>query len=217
MRRILQLGLWVAVLMAAAHAEVVDRTIAVVNHHVLTWSDLDEQMRFEALENGREWKPAGEQERRTAFYHLVEARILRDQTQGLPGATAEEVEARIAEIRATWKLKKDDQAWEATLERFKLSAAELRTLVGGQIEILRVIDFRVRPLARVTRSEIEDYYSTTLAPQVMARGQKPEPLEDVREQIRELLIEQKTTRETEKLLQNLRSQSNVKVLWDGVK
>ncbi len=33
-----------------ASAEVVDRTIAVVNQHLVTWSDLDEQMRFEALE-----------------------------------------------------------------------------------------------------------------------------------------------------------------------
>ena len=218
MRSAFKLGLCVAALLVTmARGEVVDRTIAVVNHHMLTWSDLDEEMRFEALENGRDPSAAGAEERRSAFQHLVEYKILRDQMQGLAPASDDEVNARVAEIRGLWKMAKDDAAWAATLSRYGLTEAELRALVEGQIEMLRVVDFRVRPLVRVTRSEIEDYYSTTLAPQVMARGEKPEPLVNVREKIRELLMEQKMSRETEKLLQNLRAQSDVQILWEGVK
>ena len=79
------------------------------------------------------------------------------------------------------------------------------------------MEFRVRPLVRVSGEEVEQYYTNTLAPQVVARGQTPEPLESVTEKIRQLLVEQKTTREMEKWLENLKAQSRVQILWDGVR
>jgi hypothetical protein len=69
----------------------------------------------------------------------------------------------------------------------------------------------------VSRQEVEDYYSKTLAPQVRAQGQTPEPEEQVSAKIRELLSEQKMNQEMEKWIDALRSQSRVQVLWDGVR
>jgi peptidyl-prolyl cis-trans isomerase SurA len=206
-----------ALLVAASQAEVVDRTIAVVNNHLVTWSDLDEQMRFEALENMRALKDLGEGDRRAAFEHLVQYRILRDQMQGTLPAQAYEVDARIAEMRAGWQMDKDDAKWAATLTRYGLSAVELRGMVTNQVEILKFMEFRVRPMVRVTRQEVDDYYSLTLVPQVVAKGQTPEPLEEVTGKIRELLAEQKMNQEIEKWLATLRAQASVQVLWDGVR
>jgi hypothetical protein len=210
--------LWLlALLMMTARAEVVDRTIAIVNHHLVTWSDLDEQMRFEAFENGRALKNLGEAERRAAFDHLVQYRILRDQMQGTVPAAAAEVDSRIAELRAGWRMEKDDTKWAATLQSYGLNKAELQSLVANQLEILKFMDFRVRPLVRITRAEAEEYYTNTLVPQLLARGQSPEEPEQVMPKIRELLVEQKMNREMEKWLQNLRAQSSVQILWDGVR
>jgi len=86
-------------MLPAAGAQAVDRTIAVVNGHLVTWSDLDEQMRFEALENERPLKNLTEEDRRTAFEHLVQDWLLRDQMQGTPPASDADVDARIAAIR----------------------------------------------------------------------------------------------------------------------
>jgi hypothetical protein len=209
-------ALMLTLLVTASQAEVVDRTIAVVNHHLITWSDLDEQMRFEALENGRALKDLEEVQRHEAFEHLVQSRILRDQMQGMPAAQASEVDARVAEIRANWKLEKDDLMWAKALALYGLSALELRELVTDQLEILSFMEFRVRPMVRVTRQEVDEYYSLTLVPQVVAKGQAPEPLEDVSPKIRELLIEQKMNQEMEMWLATLRAQANVQLLWDGV-
>jgi peptidyl-prolyl cis-trans isomerase SurA len=202
-------------LLMGAQAEIVDRTIAVVNEHLVTWSDLDEQMRFEALENERALKDLGEADRHTAFEHLVEYRILRDQMQGLPTATAAEVDARISDLRGEWHMAKDDAEWAATLKSYGLSAEELQELVMNQIEILRFMESRVRPLVRVSRREVEDYYTSTLAPQVMAQGQRAETVESMTPKIRELLVEQKMNIEMEKWLENLRAQSRVQILWEG--
>lgn len=209
--------LMMALLVAPSQAEVVDRMIAVVNSHLITWSDLDEQMRFEALENGHALKDLDEAQRHEAFEHLVQYRILRDQMQGTPPAQAYEVDSRIAEMRAGWQLEKDDAKWTTTLERYGLSASELRDLVSNQVEILKFMEFRVRPMVRVTRQEVDDYYSSTLVPQLAAKGQMPEPLEDVTPKIRELLIEQKMNLELEMWLATLRAQASVQVLWDEVR
>jgi len=206
-----------ALLVTTLHAEVVDLTIAVVNKHLITWSDLDEQMRFEALENCHALKDLGEAERRAAFEHLVQDRILRDQMQGTLPAKADEVNARLDEVRAGWQAEKDDAKWAATLTRYGLSAAELRELVTNQIEILKFMEFRVRPMIRVTRQEVDDYYNLTLVPQVVAKGQTPETVESVTPKIRELLTEQKMNEEMEKWLATLRTQASVQVLWDGVR
>jgi hypothetical protein len=206
-----------ALLVTTAQAEIVDRTIAVVNNHLVTWSDLDEQMRFEALENGRALKDLGVGERRAAFEHLVQYRILRDQMQGIVPANAAEVESRIGDIRTSWQMAQDDAQWNSTLARYGLAPEELNELVTNQIEILKFMEFRVRPLVRVSRKEVEDYYTNTLAPQVMAQGQSPEPVEQMTPKIRELLVEQKMNREMEKWLENLRAQSQVQVFWDGVR
>lgn len=210
------MSLVLALLLTTAHAEVVDRIIAVVNGHLVTWSDLDEQMRFEALENRRALKDLGEAERRSAFEHLVQNRMLRDQMQGTAPATDSEIDARIGELRAAW-LVADDAKWSATLTGYGLSMAELRWLVQEQLEILKFMEFRVRPLVRVSRAEVEDYYAQVLAPQVKAQGQTPETVGAVESKIRELLTEQKMNQEMEKWLDTLRTQSRVQVLWDAVR
>ena len=111
--------------------------------------------------------------------------------QGTLPAADSEVETRIADMRAAWHMEKDDAKWTATLEQLRISPEELRELVANQIEILRFMEFRVRPLVRVSRQEVEEYYNATLAPQVRAQGQTPEPVEQLRSKIRELLVEQK--------------------------
>ena len=202
---------------AAGDAEVMDRTIAVVNGHLVTWSDLDEQMRFEALQNQRALKDLTADERQSAFDHLVQNWILRDQMQGMFPAADEDVEARIADLRSAWHLEKDSAKWDATLQSYGLSGDELHKLTANQLEILRFLEFRVRPLVRVSRQEVEDYYKNTLTPRVEAQGQAPEPLPTLAPKIRELLVQQKMNQELEKWLSSLRSQSPVQLLWSGVK
>ena len=120
-------------------------------------------------------------------------------------------------MRAGWHVEKDAAKWSSTLTRYGLSEVELRELVTNQIEILKFMEFRVRPLVRISRAEVDEYYTSTLVPQVVKQGQTPEPLEAMTPKIRELLAEQKMNRELEKWLENLRTQSQVQILWDGVR
>lgn len=200
-----------------ASAAVVDRVIAVVNKQAVTWSDLDEQMRFEALQNRRALASLTAADRHAAFEHLLDVRLLREQMQAFTPVTAEETAVRVAEIRAAWQMEKDDTAWSTVLERYGLSTGRLNGLVASQLQVLQFVEFRVRPMVRVSRDEVEEYYTQRLLPQLIAQGAKPEPVETVTGQIRRLLAEKKLNDEMDKWLSSLRAQSPVQVLWDAVK
>jgi len=47
---------------------------------------------------------------------------------------------------------RDDSRWLATLKLYEISANELTALVRNQIEILRFMEFRVRPLVTVSKN-----------------------------------------------------------------
>lgn len=200
-----------------ASAEVVERVIARVNNHLLTWSDLDERMRFEALENRRPLAALTEDDRRAAFARLTQDALLREQMQGMAVATPEAIAARLSELRAIWQMSHDDAAWTATLTRYGFTADELRLQVANQLELLRFLEAQVRPLTQVSRAEVESYYDTILVPKTMAAGQSPASLEKVRAQIVELLREQKMNRAMEQWLEKLRAQSRIEVQWDAVR
>ena len=216
MRKLALLVVMIMMMAAYARAEIVDRTIARVNDHLITWSDLDQQMRFEALENRRSLSGLTAAERQPAFEHLVRQAMLRQQMQGLASADTKDIDLRMAELRHMWQMEADDKAWAATLSRYGITGEELRSLVADQLDVLHYLEAQVRPLVRITRAEIEGYYDTILAPKVMAAGQTPEPLDKVRNQIRELLVEQQTNREMEQWLEKLRAQSQIQILWEGV-
>jgi peptidyl-prolyl cis-trans isomerase SurA len=210
-------ALLLAMLWTSARAVVIDRSIAMVNGHMVTWSDLNEEMRFEALENRRPLQELTVTDRYAAFDHLVQKWILQDQMLGMFPASQADVDTQIAELRSAWHMEKNDAGWEAILHRYGISPEQLRTLVASQQEILRYLELRLRPLVHVTQPEVQDYYSQTLVPKVEAQGQKPEPLANLRSQIRRLLVEQKMTQEMETWLAAQRAQSQVQVLWDGVR
>ncbi len=202
---------------AAAQAMVMDSVIAVVNKHAVTWSDLDEQMRFEALQNHRQLASITAADRHAAFEHLMDSHLLREQMQAFTPVRDEELAQRLTEVRAAWQLDKDDVGWNALLARYGLSPARLRELVAMQLQVLQFVEFRVRPMVRVSRDEVDEYYTQRLLPKLIAQVEKPEALETVTGKIRALLAEKKLNEEMEKWLANLRVQSTVQVLWDAVK
>ncbi len=204
-------------LAVSAGAQVIDRSIAVVNHKLVTWSELDAEMRFEALENHRPLAALTEADRHAAFDRLLQERILREQMQGVAPASGSEIAALLTEIRTNWSATQDDAAWGKVLTRYGLTVDDVRQKIATQIEVMRFIEERMRPLARVSRKEVEDYYTLTLAPQVAAKGGKLETYEELAPKIRELLTEQKMSDETEKWLKQLRAQASVQVLWEAVR
>jgi peptidyl-prolyl cis-trans isomerase SurA len=200
-------------LQMASAGEVIDRIVATVNGRVILQSDLDEALSYEAVLSGRSLGQFSEDERRSVLDRLIDQELLREQLKSadFQHASQAEVAARVAEARKQYSEAATDEGWQALLATFHLSQKDLEAHVGQQIDLLRLVDARLRPTVQIDSKTIEAYYREKFVPQLKRSGGSEVPLAEVRAKIRELLTEQKVNELLISWLQTLRSESEVRI------
>lgn len=214
MRRWRQLAFLLALLApVAAAGEMVDRIVARVNHQVILQSEVDDALRYEALVGGREPGPFSAQERKQVTERLVDLLLIDEQINRATfvHASPEQIERQIADLRAHLPGAVEDAAWQALLGRYGLSEADVRQMVGRQLDIFRFVDAQFRPTIHIDKRSIETYYLEQLIPQLHRSGAQEVPLSEVSGKIEEILIQQRMNELMTVWLRNLRLQQEVKV------
>ena len=130
-----------------AAAEVIDRIIATVNGHVILQSDWDEALCYEALLTNRPLAQFTEDDRRAVLDRLIDQELLREQMKSadFPHATDAEVAARVADARKQYPQAVIDEAWRSLLAQYHLTEKDLFAHVRQQIDVMRLVDARLRP------------------------------------------------------------------------
>ena len=197
----------------ASAGEIVDRIVATVNGRIILQSDLDEALSYEAVLSGRPLSGFSDDERRTVLDRLIDQELLREQMKSadLQHASRTEIAARVAEARKQYPEAASDQDWQALLAKYHLSQKDLEAHVGQQIDLMRLVDARLRPAVQIDSKTIEAYYREKFVPQLRQTGGSEVPLAEVTAKIRELLTEQKVNELLVSWLQTLRSESEVRI------
>ena len=195
---------------AAQTGETIDRIIATVNKHPLLLSDWEGSMRMEAFLEGRAIESFKDEDRKAALNRLIDRELLMQQMQADYSPTVQEIATRIQSVRAQLKLT-EDKSWSESLLHCGLVESDVQAFVRSQLQVMRFVDLRLRPTVRVDEEAIEAYYRDSLVPELKKAGEEPEPLQQVRLRIREILVQQKMDGVLETWLANLRSQSEVHV------
>ena len=200
-------------LQLASAGEVIDRIVATVNGRVILQSDLDEALSYEAVLNGRSVSQFTEDERRSVLDRLIDQELLREQMKSADfrHASEAEVTARVADARKLYPEAASAEGWQVLLARFHLSQKDLAAHVEQQLDLLRLVDARLRPTVQIDSKTIEAYYREKFVPQLKLSGGNEVPLADVTAKIRELLTEQKVNELLISWLQTLRSESEVRI------
>lgn len=212
--------------MARVHAQTpqassfvaLDRVVAVVNNQAILASDLDNEMQLSVLDPGRvsdvELTP------QRALQQLISRAIIQQQIRQedaqAAGPTADEVAARLAEIRrelpaCVHQNCASDAGWKAFLTSHSLTPQRVETYLRYRLEILRFIELRFRQGIHISQQEIEVYYRNTLVPQY-APGELIPSLEQVAPRIEEILLQQQVNVLFDGWLDNLRKQGEIEVL-----
>lgn len=196
-----------------ARGEVIDRIVATVNGRILLQSDWDEALCYEALLNGKSIGDFSEEDRRAVLDRLIDQELLHEQlkSEEFAHASEAEVKARIAEARKLYPEAATDDGWHALLVKFHLEEQDLATQVRQQIDLMRLVDARLRPSVQIDSKTIEAYYREKFVPQVKQAGGGEVALADVSSKIRELLTEEKVSELLVSWLQTLRSEGNVRM------
>ncbi len=199
---------------SGAASEVIDRIVATVNGRVILQSDWDEALCYEALLTNRNLAQFSDDERRAVLDRLIDQELLREQMKSadFAHATDAEVAARIADARKQYpQAAAAADAWQSLLAQYHLTEKDLLAHVRQQIDLMRLVDARLRPGVQIDSKSIEAYYRDQFVPKLKQSGVSEVPLADVSGKIRELLTEQKVSELLVSWLQTLRSEGQVHI------
>lgn len=183
-----------------------DRVLAVVDEDPVLASDVDRVIKL-----GLQPPSPGEadaQYRKRVLNSLVEERLRFHEIDryGLEQVPVDEVEKAVAKVRAGFK---DEASFQQALKDVGLTPKGLRQLMARQLLVLTYVDERLGPRVFVTFDDINKYYRAVLTPEMQKKGQPAPPLDDVREDIREVLKQQKLTQELQTWTEELRAKADV--------
>ena len=204
---------WVIPAAAAPASQVIDRIVATVNGQIILQSDLDEALCYEALLTDHFLADLGDDDRRAVLDRLVDQELLREQMKSADfrHATDAEITARIADARKQYPQGASDDDWGALLASYHLTEKDLFTHVQQQIDLMRLVDARLRPAVQIDSKSIEAYYRDQFVPKLKQSGSSEVSLAEVAPKIRELLTQQKVSEMLVSWLQTLRSEGAVHI------
>lgn len=188
-----------------------DRVLAVVDEDPILASDVQRAIRL-----GFQQPNPGEDDaqfRRRVLNQLIEERLRFHEMDrfGFEQVPVSEIEAQVATIRARFP---DEAAFQKALKEVGLDPKRLRQLVARQLLTYTYVDERLGPRVFVNPEDVNRYYRQVLTPEMQRRGQPVPPLEEVRDDIRETLRQQKLTEEFQTWTEELRAEADIVIYKD---
>jgi hypothetical protein len=188
-----------------------DRVLAVVDEDPILASDVERVIKL-----GLQPPNPGEtndQYRKRVLDSLIEERLRFHEIDryGLEQVPVDDIEKAVAKVRTGFK---DEASFQMAIKDVGLNPKGLRQLMARQLLVLTYVDERLGPRVFVTFDDINKYYRTVLTPEMQKKKQPVPPLEDVREDIREVLKQQKLTQELQTWTAELRAKADV-VVYSG--
>jgi peptidyl-prolyl cis-trans isomerase SurA len=203
------MALSLALVTSSVGGQIVDRVIANVNGHVVLQSDWEQEVAFEALSNVRDPDSFTSAERNAALDRLIDRELLREQVRPSQPAPAEQVAARVAEVRKLHPDCATDEGWHAKLQRYGLTQSSLEKRLSDQIQLMKLVEDRLRPSIQIDQQAVETYYHDRLLPEMKKAGSRATPLPEVFGRIKDLLAERKMNELLAGWLASLRSGSHI--------
>jgi len=155
-----------------AAAQVIDRIVATVNGRVILQSDWDEALCYEGLLTNRSLMRFSDDDRRAVLDRLIDQELLRGQMKSadFPHATDAEVASHLAAARKLYPQAASVDGWQALLAQYHLSEKDLTVHVRQQIDVMRLVDARLRPAVEIDSKSVEAYYRDQFVPKLKKSG-----------------------------------------------
>lgn len=191
---------------AAGQEEPVDRVLAVVDEETILASDVEQVIALGLVE--RQEEESEEAFRQRALQELIEQKLRFHEIDryGFTELPVQRVEEEFTELR---RRHADDGAWQARLAELGLDEQGVKALVARQLLVFTYIEERLGPRVFVSLDDIQEYYDTVLVPEMNRRGAAVPPIDEVREQIREVLRQQRLNEELERWTEELRRDADI--------
>jgi peptidyl-prolyl cis-trans isomerase SurA len=188
--------------------------VASIGNLAITQSDVVQEYRFETfVADGRiPTNPPSETLFRTVESRLIDQRLLEQQLRDYPADFSALREKAVKEMNTIRNKFRDPGEFAATLSSLGMTEAQVLSRLETQQHILTMVEERTSPAAAVEPQEIEEYYRKTLLPQLAkSTTERPPPLSQVQDKIREILVQQKINQLLAEWLTELKREQHVRV------
>ena len=202
-------ALWACPAALAQSGQIVDRVVANVNGHVLLQSDWEEELAMEGLLDARPLDTFTAAERTAALGRLIDQELLREQVRPAASVPADQIAERLKDIRKLYPSSSTDEGWRDILSRSGLTESTLEKRLGENLELMLLVDARLRPSIQIDHKAVESYYQDQFLPQLRKSGGKEVTLSEVVSHIRDVLAEEKLNQLLSSWLNNLRSEGHI--------
>ncbi len=192
-------------------AEIIDRVAAVVGSQAITVSEVEVEVRLAAMLS-KAAPSAAQQVREEALRRLVDRQlVLSDQSVARFLTVAPRVVAAQMQTyrRETYFGGRD---FQEALQHYGLNEAALLAFVTESMAFERYVSLRFKTGLHASRDDMARYYRDVYVPAQQVAGQSPAPLAAVADAIGEILLEQQANALLEERLEELRSQTRVRIM-----
>lgn len=195
-----------APVLAQEEATVIDRILAVVDEDPILESEVDQVIGLGLIEPQTE--EPDEEYRRRVLSRLIEQRLRFHEIDrfGFGELPIDQVESQFAGFRDS--LGGGDRFIERLAE-LGLDETSLKQLVAQQIMVVTYVEERLGPRVFVGIEDITAYYDDVLTKEMAANNQPLPPIQDVREQIREVVKQQRLNEEIDRWTEELRAKADI--------
>lgn len=203
-RRALQAIAGCLLAQAAVGSEIMDRVAAIVGSEAVTLSEIDLELRLEALFNESEFEGIGDRGEEV-LRRLIDRRLVLQEVSRTPFllAVEAEVEAQLDQLKTQRYMGGRD--FEAALRHYGLTPADCRSFLSERTAFERYVAFRYKTGLDTGQEAIEAYYQDEYAPAQRERGERVAPMEEVSDLIAQILVERQANELLEARLLELRS------------
>ncbi len=196
---------------------VVDKTVATVSDGVrtelITYSDLLWQL---ALRPGIALTPPSSENLNIALQLIINQRLIALEAERLPRAapTEEEVKAEIERVLALFPSTAEFENRLRIVGFDSVRDENFQQIMEQRVAIEKYIDFRFRSFAVITPDDEERYYRDTFVTDFRRRnpGLLMPQIDEVREQIRNILVEEKVADEIGTFLDDAKERVEIIIL-----
>lgn len=190
---------------AAQAPETVDRIVARIEGDIILLSEVRELAAYQQLLEGRA------QPEDQLLRALTEQWVVRSEAQAaqFPPPAAAEIDAEAGRIQSRFP---NPQAYRDRLAALQLSPQSLRRIVEQQLYLARYLDYKFRPAVQVEEEDISRYYQEELAPALRAKGQTPPPLDELRDQVREVLVQRGINERADSWFEETKSRLQIEIV-----
>jgi ABC-type transporter Mla MlaB component len=194
----------------AASAEIIDRIVITVGNQVVTQSQIDDEIRVTAFLN-RDKVDLNPDARKQAAGRLIEQALIKREMElsHYPLPELSDANESLQHLQAMYS---SGTNFQNVLQNDGVTLDELTRRLWWQLTLLRFIDYRFRPGIQITPPDVQAYYRRQVS-EWEQKGTKPIPtLEESRDQIEEILTQQRIDQALEQWIKNTRSQVAIKYL-----